>query len=348
MNDLTEQELQHAQSERMARAQSALQGGRFRVERISPQLWAVQNGSNQPYTVTLQQTESNPTWVCTCMDYRQRGPQILCKHIEGVRLSEAAQNQITIHQEKQMDPNQRLESDCPETQVDRALWELRQPLDMSRVKRRQAPGLGSVPYLEGHDVIHRANTIFDFAWSFDLLAEPKIVRWNKTVTAWNQQERRKLPVLDAYGNPQVEEVGIVFVTGKVTVILGGQPYSHADLGRCVFSGDTPEALDMALAGSATDCLKRCFRQLGEQFGNLLYDRDISQNTATPPQGGSPKGRQYDDGTTVNGNASEQEAYDQYKEKTGKVPASRDVLRVWLSNQAPAPVVEIAQSSSVAA
>jgi hypothetical protein len=34
----------------------------------------------------------------------------------------------------------------------------------------------------------------------------------------------------------------------------------------MFTGDTPEALDMAIAGAATDCLKRCFRQMGEQFG----------------------------------------------------------------------------------
>ena len=343
MNDLTELELQDAQSERTARAQSALQGGRFRVARISPQRWAVQNGSNQPYTVTLQQTESNPTWACTCMDYCQRGPQIRCKHIEGVRLCEAAQNQTTIHKENLMDPPQTLESDFPKTQVDRAPWELRQPLDMSRVKRRQAPGIGSLPYMEGCEVIERANAIFDFAWSFDLLAEPKILRWNKAVTAWNQQERCKRPVLDANGNPQGEEVGIVYVTGKVTVILGGQPYSHADLGRCVFSGDTPEALGMALAGSATDCLERCFRQLGEQFGNLLYDRDITQNTTTPPQGGSPKGRQYDDGTKVNGNRNEQEAYDQYKQQTGKAPATRDALRAWLSS-----AVEKEATSTVAA
>ena len=347
MNDLTELELQDAQSERTARAQSALQGGRFRVARVSPQLWAVQNGSNQPYTVTLQQTESDPIWTCTCMDYRQRGPQILCKHIEGVRLSEAAQNQTTIHQEKQMDPNQRQESDFPEMQANGALWELRQPLDMSRVKRRQAPGIGSLLYLEGCDIIQRANAIFNFAWSFDLLAEPKIVRWNKAVMAWNQQERRKLPVLDANGNPQGEEVGIVYITGKVTVILGGKPYSHADLGRYIFSGDTPEALDMALAGSATDCLKRCFRHLGEQFGSMFYDKDITQNTRTPPQGGSPKGRQYVDGTTVNGNRNEQEAYDQYKEKTGKTPTSRDVLRGWLSSLRPAPAAEKEKTSTVA-
>ena len=88
--------------------------------------------------------------------------------------------------------------------------------------------------------------------------------------------------MDANGNFQVEDVGIVYATGKVSITLDGSVYSHADLGRCVFSGDTPEALDMALAGSVTDCLKRCFRQLGDQFGNTLYDKEIAQIAGTEP------------------------------------------------------------------
>ena len=232
----------------------------------------------------------------------------------------------------------------------RILWELRQPLDMSRVKRRQAPGLGSVPYLEGYDVIDRANAIFGFAWSFDLISEPLIVRWHKKVLAWNQQERSKVPVTDANGNFQTEEVGLVYITGRVSVELDGKPYSHADLGRCIFSGDTPEALDMALAGSATDCLKRCFRQLGEQFGNSLYDKEIAQvaglengaqatsssqsnrTNAAPQANSNGVARAYADGTNVNGNLSEQEAYDTYKKATGSAPASKDSLRSWIASQ----------------
>src|SRR5690606_37618001 len=140
------------------------------------------------------------------------------------------------------------------------------------------------------------------------------------------------------GNVQTEEVGLVYITGKVSIDLDGKTYSHADLGRCIFTGDTPEALDMALAGSATDCLKRCFRQLGEQFGNSLYDKEIAQSaglepgrengtpSTNPSQGGraaaatpsSPSvvARLYGDGTSVNGNASEQQAYDTYKKSTG--------------------------------
>ena len=151
----------------------------------------------------------------------------------------------------------------------------------------------------------------------------------------------------------------MYITGKVSVDLGGTLYNHADLGRCVFTGDTPEALDMALAGSVTDCLKRCFRQMGSQFGNDLYDKDIAQNagldqgasqsagnslsasTTSKPASASttsssPLIRKYGDGTNVNGNVSEQEAFDQYKKTSGNIPASKDVLRSWMTSQRKTP------------
>lgn len=361
----TTQDLIQAQIERTDRAQSAILAGKFLVTRVNPQQWTVKNGDKQPYVVSLTSIEGGSdeiTWSCTCLDYQQRGPQILCKHIEGVRLLEGAQGQF-IEQEKENQMNETTPAyeGNREDRLSRILWELRQPLDMARVKRRHAPGLGSVPYLEGYDVIDRANHIFGFAWSFDLIGEPVIVRWQKKVLTWNQQEKRKVPALDANGTVQIEEVGLVYITGKVTVDLDGKVYSHADLGRCVFTGDTPEALDMALAGSVTDCLKRCFRQLGEQFGNLLYDKEIAQSAGLDPgktngvassSGSSasqtaPKSasksavRKYGDGSSVNGNVSEQEAFDHFKEKTGKAPASKEGLRNWLASQrtlsTPAPV-----------
>ena len=354
------QDLTQAQVERTERAQSAILAGKFQVTRTNPHQWTVKNGDKLPYVVTLRPSQGDSeevNWACTCMDYQQRGPQILCKHIEGVRLLEAAQPQIHIDQEKESHMNETIPSNDGNLsdRLSRILWELRQPLDMSRVKRRQAPGMGSVPYLEGYDVIDRANSIFGFTWSFDLIGDPVIVRWQKKVLIWNQQEKRKIPALDANGNILTEEVGLVYITGKVSVDLDGKTYSHADLGRCVFTGDTPEALDMALAGSATDCLKRCFRQLGEQFGNLLYDKEIAQNagldqnrsngtssTAIPTSKANSippttsTVRKYGDGVSVNGNVSEQEAFDQFKEKTGRVPASKDELRNWLASQRATP------------
>jgi hypothetical protein len=191
-----------AQAERTERALAAIQSGCFEVLRTGPFRWTVKNGDKEPYSVSLQ----NEAWSCTCKDFELRGPELRCKHIEGVRLSETDELNRT-HQENHMDQLNRMEE--LSDPIDRVLWELHQPLDMSRVKRRQAPGLGTVPYLEGYDVIDRANAIFDFAWSFDLLGGPEIARWQKKVLVWNQQERRKVPVLDANGKEQSDEVGIV-------------------------------------------------------------------------------------------------------------------------------------------
>ena len=201
--DTPEGEVGKEQKERTERAKAAIRAGQFQITRVGPQQWSVQNGEKLPYSVSLE----GETWVCTCMDYQQRGPDILCKHIEGVRLSEAAQSSIESSKENLMEHPESKTEETIKERFDRILWELRQPLDMSRVKRRQAPGLGSVPYLEGFDVIDRANAIFGFAWSFDLISEPLIARWHKKILVWNQQERRKVPVTDANGNFQTEEVG---------------------------------------------------------------------------------------------------------------------------------------------
>jgi DNA repair and recombination protein RAD52 len=269
-----------AQAERTARAIEALRTKAFQIAPDGPDAWTVKNGDKHPYTV--QRDEGY--WSCTCPDFAQRGPAIRCKHVEAIRLTLEGQSEEANTVSK--DKEQRM-SETNEKPSEGILWELRQPLAMARVKRRQAPGTGSVPYLEGFDVIQRANEIFSFGWSFDLLKDPVIIRWQKTQAFYSQQHRRKMPVLDDQGKPVTEEVGIVWITGKVSVEISGKTISHADVGRCIFSGDTPEALDMALAGAATDCLKRCFRQFGEQFGLSLYDKEIAQTAGLENGGHAP-------------------------------------------------------------
>lgn len=372
------QEIQEIlQTDRTNRARSAILAGRFRVTRIGPLQWKVKNGDRLPYAVSLQPSHFNEvpdkegfTWVCTCMDYLQQGPEILCKHIEGVRLLETAQNPPNSNSDKEVHMNKQPSTEGnpedPERpapqgndisqedtvpQRDKTLQKLCQPLERSALKQCQVPGLGNVPYLDTCEIINRANAIFDFAWSFELIGEPVIIRWQRKILVWNSQEKRKVPLLDNNGVVQTEEVGIVTIRGKVTIDLDGKPYSHADLGHCIFNGDTPEALDMALAGSVADCLKRCFRQLGENFGSQFYDKEIAQNVrlvqsrennhASHPTGStetqaslSPKTsmRKYSNGVMVNGNKSEQQAFDRFKSKTGKTPASKDALRTWITNQ----------------
>jgi hypothetical protein len=164
------------------------------------------------------------------------------------------------------------------------LEELRKPLDMSRVKQRESAsirggGRSMVPYLEGYDVIDRANELFEFQWSFEITDGPHIEAWERVRTEWDSESRRRVPLKDGQGNFVMERIGIVYVTGKVEIALDNMVYTHGDVGRVSFVGDTPEALDTALSGAATDCLKRCLRQLGAQFGNSLYDKEVIEEVA---------------------------------------------------------------------
>jgi hypothetical protein len=192
------------------------------------------------------------------------------------------------------------------TETAEIIKRLSDPLDMSRVKRRQAPGEGTVPYLEGFDVIQTANDIFGYRWSFDLLSEPRVMIWEQVVTTWDRQKRERVPILDQEtGQPRSHRAGMVYLTGKATVELDGKAYTHADVGRLAFTGDTPEALDTALSGAATDCLKRCFRQLGDQFGLSLYDKETAKTAGTGSAQGSEASKSTSDGQNGNGRGREQ-------------------------------------------
>ena len=369
---ILENQLQH---ERTARAQAALQRGDMQVMILMECTWTVASKSSH-YTVSLD----GDAWACTCPDFTGRCQRfgLRCKHIEAVRLIETEKiaesglvDQYTYPQISTTYTEEPMTQSKPtpdpptlDPSSEQILWRLRQPLDMSRVKRRQAPGQGTVPYLEGYDVIEAANDLFLFRWSFDLLSEPHIMRWDKTVTFYDQRARKKVPVLGEDGQPTTESAGVTYITGRITIELDGKAYHHADVGRCIFNGDTPEALDMAIAGAVTDCLKRCFRQMGEQFGNSLYDKEIARTAGL--ENGGPNGRgsngsgkpekateqaasnppapsnspaaqtetlQYRDNTTVDtSNAAEMEAFNTFKSAhQGLAPASREVLRAWVSS-----------------
>ena len=365
---IMENQLQH---DRMARALAALQRGEMQVTVLNDCTWLIASKGSR-YTVSLD----GDAWACTCPDFASRCQRfgLRCKHIEAVRLTETediAESGLvslytypqfsTKHTEEPMTQSMPTpESPDLDLSGEQILWRLRQPLDMNRVKRRQAPGKGTVPYLEGFDVIEAANDLFLFRWSFDLLSEPHIMRWDKVVTFYDQRARKKVPVLGEDGKPTTEIAGVAYITGRITVELEGKAYNHADAGRCIFSGDTPEALDMAIAGAVTDCLKRCFRQLGEQFGNSLYDKEIArtaglENGDSNGHGSNGNGKpaksagqtsppnpttsqteplQYRDGVAIDAsNAAEVEAFNAFKSAhQGLAPASREVLRAWAASR----------------
>jgi hypothetical protein len=309
----------------------------------------------------VQIMETRPVSAAGAVDFHNTSNVLPVRHMEDFMNHTSATMLETAGQELSI-PQPGIE----EPPTDEVIWRLRQPLDMNRVKRRQASGQGTVPYLEGYSVIDVANDLFQFRWSFDLAGEPRVMRWDKVITFYDQHARKKVPVLGEDGKPTSDVAGIVYLTGKVTIELGEKAYSHADVGRCIFSGDTPEALDMAIAGAATDCLKRCFRQMGERFGNSLYDKEIARTaglesdgrsnssestpqrsaspnppaahptpqkpaSTTPPAAATqPEALQYRDGTAVEmNNAAEVTAFNAFKTAyQGLAPETREVLRAW--------------------
>ena len=247
------------QLKRKKSAEEAFAKGRWQYWREGDS-WKVKT-TTDTYTILSSKDEC---LNCSCPDHQHYAGQGLeCKHICGLRLNLLAQGAQTDFTEGV--------STMTDTPVTQLIERLNQPLDPARVKWREASKREQVPYLEGYDVINTANELFAYRWSFET-GEPQVRQWQRTRTRWDKNTQARVPQLGKDGQPLVEQVGIVWITGRVTVYLDGQAYIHADVGRCNFTGDAPEALDTAISGCATDCLKRCFRQLGGQFGNDLYDK----------------------------------------------------------------------------
>lgn len=120
--------------------------------------------------------------------------------------------------------------------------ELKKPLQRARVKSRGQSGR-AVSYLEGYDVIDRANELFDFdGWSMEV-KNVELVRADK-----NSLYRAVVGV----------HVGAAY---------------REDVGLGISAGDSQEAQETAIKGAVTDAMKRAFRTFGPQFGNSLYDKD---------------------------------------------------------------------------
>lgn len=151
---------------------------------------------------------------------------------------------------------------------------LEDQLDPGLIHQRKAGRDGSVPYLEGFEILFQANRIFGFGnWGYE--AAPPYVIGN--------------------GN-RVE-----FSTGKITggwelwacqvrvTVRGenGECITVTDVGTCTRDGlESDASLDMAVKGAVTDGIKRALRAYGNQFGLSLYDKPDRgvTGTARPPEG----------------------------------------------------------------
>lgn len=147
---------------------------------------------------------------------------------------------------------------------------LAQPLDPHRVTVGRSGPLNGIKYLEGEDVIRTANRIFGYGeWGFELLSQPWVIEKS-------EQGNNATPY----------EVWAAH--GRLYVFGGG---SFADVGTCVRQGKGSGGLEMAIKGAVTDCVKRCLRNYGDQFGLILYDKttDMAGLAADFRAGSEPSG-----------------------------------------------------------
>ena len=135
---------------------------------------------------------------------------------------------------------------------------LQAPLEPARISTRKKQGV-TLRYVEGHDVIDRANAIFGFH-------------------GWE------------YGVTKVDYVGNVWVATVLLTALtpDGERVTREDVGVGIpasprDSAPSPDANETAIKGAVTDALKRALRTFGNAFGNSLYDKeDHAKEDETPP------------------------------------------------------------------
>jgi hypothetical protein len=123
--------------------------------------------------------------------------------------------------------------------------ELDKPLAADRVVEMRG-----LSYLEGHDVIRRANELFGYGnWGYEVLVPPFVLEEGASKG----------------GTPyQVWTCSV-----KLTVRDG---FPIVEYGTNTRSGTGSDGLEMAFKGCITDGVKRCLKTYGDQFGLVLYHK----------------------------------------------------------------------------
>jgi DNA repair and recombination protein RAD52 len=134
-------------------------------------------------------------------------------------------------------------------------------LPRSAVKSRKQGG-ASVAYVDGHHVISAANRIFGYGmWRTEILGLDLVE--NVEITNSNGKSGWR--------------VGYI-CRMRVTVRGSSQPVGEASYEDVGFGAGTDYnslggAMESASKEALTDAMKRCLRNLGNQFGLALYDKD---------------------------------------------------------------------------
>jgi len=135
--------------------------------------------------------------------------------------------------------------------------ELDKPLDPNSVSSRKA-GFSQVSYLETWTVINTANRIFDYNWSF-------IIDDVKEVWSGKIKDRIEVSYV-CHGH----------------VVIGDTIHHDVGYGNGMDKGGNQGAChELASKEAVSDCMKRCLRSYGNQFGNSLYDKQKEWQNSEP-------------------------------------------------------------------
>ncbi len=129
---------------------------------------------------------------------------------------------------------------------------LAQPVRAELVQTRTVNNL-TMRYLRGATAIREANRLF--GWQ----------NWQNSVL-----ELKLVPL---------DKGGIVYCTQQVTAF----GVTHCGVGCSPYHNTTPDALDTAIKGAATDALKRALINFGEALGLSLYDEEPASQPAPQPR-----------------------------------------------------------------
>lgn len=128
-------------------------------------------------------------------------------------------------------------------------------------------------YLESWDVIETANRIFGFdGWSFEV---------HSLDAAATTTEKGEISGTLAVAHGTIEALGVK----RRDVGTNAVSYRTSD------GYASPDAWATAYKGAVSDCLKRCLRTFGDQFGNSLYDKDREQDGDLGADHEKPRGLQ---------------------------------------------------------
>lgn len=137
--------------------------------------------------------------------------------------------------------------------------ELNKPLDQSLIKKRKQGG-GSVSYVDAYTVIDRANKVFDFDWSSEVLRLEEVSRTTYMKGADNRT-----------GNKGYEMQDVCYIA-IVRIHAMGQFKDGCGAGRGI-SRNISDAIESALKEAETDAKKRALKDFGYSLGLALYDKE---------------------------------------------------------------------------